>query len=223
MNVNFVDDILNKICIDERIIDGIFSLDNDFHLDILEEYLVKGGISTNNATIVRNKVVEGKYPERQAYNKDGLLVTFPTPEYKQKAIARGTHFEENPKKGQTNVFQAEPATQADPSAPQAAPPAPEQPQQNIFQPETPSTPPTPIQPAAQPATDQKDLAISTVPEKDARTPDEKIIDAKAIQQILSAAPASIDISMKYPNLEHVMKTIQEAIKNNEISSVTLHF
>ena len=51
-----------------------------------------------------NKMLEGKYPERQAYNSNGILVTFPTPEYKQKAIQRGTHFEENPKKGQANVF-----------------------------------------------------------------------------------------------------------------------
>jgi hypothetical protein len=41
-------------------------------------------------------MVEGKYPERQAFNKDGVLVTFPTPQHKAKAISRGTHFEENP-------------------------------------------------------------------------------------------------------------------------------
>ena len=53
-----------------------------------------------------NGGVEGKYPERQAYNAKGILVTFPTPEYKADAIKRGTHFEEDPTRKAQNVFQS---------------------------------------------------------------------------------------------------------------------
>jgi hypothetical protein len=55
----------------------------------------------NEISVISEK---GKHPERQAYNKNGLLVTFPTPEYKARAIAKGTHFEKNPKSSQTNLF-----------------------------------------------------------------------------------------------------------------------
>lgn len=55
----------------------------------------------NEISVISEK---GKHPERQAYNKNGLLVTFPTPEYKARAISKGTHFEKNPKAGQTNLF-----------------------------------------------------------------------------------------------------------------------
>jgi hypothetical protein len=56
---------------------------------------------------------KGKFPERQAYNRNGILVTFPTPEYKKEAIKAGTHFEDDPTKGKPNVFQGEkpPATE----------------------------------------------------------------------------------------------------------------
>jgi hypothetical protein len=49
---------------------------------------------------------EGKYPERQAYNKDGWLVTFPSGEYKQRAIKKGTHYGSDPThgKGGMNLY-----------------------------------------------------------------------------------------------------------------------
>ena len=69
---------------------------------------------------------------------------------------------------------------------------------------------------AQPANDEKDLKTDAgeTPEVDQRTPEEKKVDAKAIQQILASAPASIDISNVYPKTESVKFTLDEAKINN---------
>jgi hypothetical protein len=93
---NILDRVFNEVCLDERVTDGIFKMDDATHMDALREYFVKKGVTREAAIAVTNRMVEGKYPERQAYNKDGILVTFPTPQHKARAIARGTHFEKNP-------------------------------------------------------------------------------------------------------------------------------
>ena len=93
---NLIDRILLDVCLDDRIDDGIFKLEENIHIDVLREYLIRHGTSGNDAKEFCNRVVEGRFPERQAYNSDGILVTFPTPKHKHNAIARGTHFEENP-------------------------------------------------------------------------------------------------------------------------------
>lgn len=100
-----VDRILSDICLDERVSDGIFNIENNDHMEVLREYLSNKGVPENLVVEFSNLVLEkGKHPERQAYNKSGILVTFPTPEYKQRAIQRGTHFEQNPVAGSTNLF-----------------------------------------------------------------------------------------------------------------------
>jgi hypothetical protein len=91
-----VDLIINNICLDDRISDGIFDIQNEEHMTVLREYFINRGIPVHEAIALNNRMLEGKYPERQAYNKDGILVTFPTPKHKQRAISRGTHFEKNP-------------------------------------------------------------------------------------------------------------------------------
>ena len=93
---NIVDRVFGEVCLDERIKDGIFRMEEEEHMNALRDYFVKRGIAKEAAVSVTNRMVEGKYPERQAYNKDGILVTFPTPQHKAKAIQRGTHFEKNP-------------------------------------------------------------------------------------------------------------------------------
>jgi hypothetical protein len=109
--------VLDEVSIDPRLDSGIFDVLNDTHLSIFREYLIKEGEDEELAILASNKLAEsGKHPERQAYNKDGLLVTFPSPEYKQRAISRGTHFEKNPKIAQTNLFGGETTPQAQPSA-----------------------------------------------------------------------------------------------------------
>ena len=106
-----VDGILNNICLDERIVDGTFDVTNNEHVDVMREFLVKRGIDENEVREFSNRVVEaGKHPDRQAYNTNGILVTFPTPQHKQNAIRRGTHFEKDPTKGNPNIFGPDPET-----------------------------------------------------------------------------------------------------------------
>ncbi len=102
---NLIDRILAEVCLDDRIPDGVFDMSNNSHMDALRECMENSfNMSLNDCRDIHNKMLEGKYPERQAYNKDGLLVTFPTPQHKAKAIQRGTHFEQDPTKGASNVF-----------------------------------------------------------------------------------------------------------------------
>jgi hypothetical protein len=93
---DILDRVFAEVCLDERISDGIFKMEEATHMDALRDYFVKKGMQMESAIAVTNRMVEGKYPERQAFNKDGILVTFPTPQHKARAIARGTHFEKNP-------------------------------------------------------------------------------------------------------------------------------
>lgn len=104
MSKGLFDKILSEVALDSRINDGIFRLEEDEHMTVFREYLVNKGIDEANVVEFCNKVLEGKYPERQAFNANGILVTFPTPEYKAEAIKAGTHFEKDPTKGQSNLF-----------------------------------------------------------------------------------------------------------------------
>lgn len=113
MKSNIFEKVLSQVSLDPRIKDGTFRIDEDVHMEVLREYFVKKGIAESAVIEFCNKVLEGKYPERQAYNAKGILVTFPTPEYKAQAIKRGTHFEEDPTKKASNVFADQPAS-ADP-------------------------------------------------------------------------------------------------------------
>lgn len=93
---NILDRVFAEVCLDKRITDGIFKMEEAVHMDALRDYFIRRGIAKEAAIHVTNRMIEGKYPLRQAYNKDGILCTFPTPQYKARAIARGTHFEKNP-------------------------------------------------------------------------------------------------------------------------------
>lgn len=93
---NTVDKIFAEVCLDERIKDGVFQLEQEEHMNALRDFFTKKGLTSEEATHITNRMVEGRFPERQAYNKDGILVTFPTPKHKAEAIQRGTHFEKNP-------------------------------------------------------------------------------------------------------------------------------
>ena len=113
---NILDRVFNEVCLDERVSDGVFKMEEASHMDALRDYFVKKGLTKEVATHVTNRMVEGKYPERQAYNRDGILVTFPTPQHKARAIARGSHFEKNP------VPQVQQQRDAEKEEPKQAPP-----------------------------------------------------------------------------------------------------
>ena len=152
---------LEKANTDNSIESGIFDISKQEHIEILRGHLLESNIDSKTVNQYLNKMLEGRYPDRQAYNANGILVTFPTPEYKQKAIERGSHFEQNPKKGQANVFSGDEQ--------------PEQPsgQQIEFEP----TQPQQIQ--------QTQQQEPQTPKSDDRTPDEKEQDAVAIEKSLT--------------------------------------
>lgn len=103
MVTEFIKQILSDICLDERIKDGTFNIQDKTHLGILKEYVTEAVDGEFAHALLEHliKVDEGNFPERQAYNKDGILVTFPDPESKKAAIARGTHSENAPTGTQT--------------------------------------------------------------------------------------------------------------------------
>jgi hypothetical protein len=168
---HIIDNILAEICLDERVKDGIFRLNEEEHMCALRDYFVKRGLTLEDAISITNAMQEaegaGNFPDRQAWNADGILATFPTPEHKKKAIARGTHFEKNPKprsplaakKGQEpsrpapNLFHEPPKTDAPDAEPAVEPTEPSP--QSVFQSgqqlaiepprgsETPESPPEP--------------------------------------------------------------------------------
>ncbi len=97
--------LVNEIGCDSRIKNGTLDLKNEDHVIILQEYLENAGYDINKIVEKTAKLFEaGRFPERQAYNKDGILVTFPNKQYRDRAVTKGTHFAENPKKAQTNIF-----------------------------------------------------------------------------------------------------------------------
>ena len=97
---DILDRVFANVCLDNRIADGIFRMEEQTHMDALREYFVKKGIAKEAAIHVTNRMVEGKYPERQTYRKeDGILVTFPSPQHKAKAMAKnpGKYTDKDPK------------------------------------------------------------------------------------------------------------------------------
>lgn len=97
--LNFVDNVFTEVCLDERVTDGIFEMDNTEHMNALRDFFVKKGIPKESVIKVTNRMIEGKYPDRQAYRKeDGILVTWPSPQHKQKALTKnpGKYVEQDP-------------------------------------------------------------------------------------------------------------------------------
>jgi hypothetical protein len=190
-----IDKILRDISLDERINDGIFTIDNHEHILVLQEYLMSKGIDEKSVVEVTNKMLEGKFPERQAYNKNGILVTFPTPEYKQRALQRGTHFEENPMKKEPNVSFQQPAGQ--PAATAAQPPTaseqPAEPKQEKPREEPSQLAPAtsePAAPAAPPAAPAAQTAPSApeAPQVPQATPTAPAVPASVPPTVPAAAP-----------------------------------
>lgn len=96
---NVLDSVFAEVCLDERISDGIFRMDETEHMNALRDYFIKRGITKEAAISVTNRMVEGRFPDRQAYRKeDGILVTWPSLKHKQKAMHEnpGKYVEQNP-------------------------------------------------------------------------------------------------------------------------------
>lgn len=106
MNLNISSKIIESLILececDDRIETGIFEVHNADHLVVLSEYMGKHGVpdSIIEDAIEEMAVYEGKYPERQAFNKEGWLVTFPSKEYRDAALKKKTHYMSDPTHGQ---------------------------------------------------------------------------------------------------------------------------
>lgn len=99
---SFLHSILLETAIDNRVPSGVVDVHNDIHRMVIAEKMIDRGIDPKIVQEVVNKlaITDGKYPERQAYNKEGWLVTFPTPAHKDAAIKKKTHFASDPTHGQ---------------------------------------------------------------------------------------------------------------------------
>jgi hypothetical protein len=177
MKHSIFEKVLSSVSLDPRIENGTFSIEEDIHMEVLREYFVKKGIAESSVIEFCNKVLEGKYPERQAYNAKGILVTFPTPEYKADAIKRGTHFEDDPTKQASNVFADQPAS-ADPkpaTAPQ--PKADTKTSLPVSQAATPAAEPAgPATPDAAPPPAETPTAATTAAPQQSTEPEEPPIE-----------------------------------------------
>jgi len=100
-NINkFISGIITEAALDSRIQDGMVNLKNIEHIQVVAEAMYDACEDESIVNeFVDGFVDEGKYPDRQAYNKDGWLVTFPSAEYKQRAIKKGTHYGSDPTHG----------------------------------------------------------------------------------------------------------------------------
>ena len=214
MNKKLLEKILSEVSLDERVGDGMFNIEEDAHMEALRDYLTKKGIDEESVKSFSNKVLEGKYPERQAYNAKGILVTFPTPEYKQAAIKRGTHFEEDPMKKASNIF-SEPTSPAAEKKPVAEPEKKSKTEPKTNLPVSQAAPPTddaattekPVQakttaapqqtPASSPATEPVSKDPSDLPPPPLKSPAEKEADKTAIKAMLKGDDYMLDEVVQY--------------------------
>lgn len=95
------------ICVHPLVEDGTFDVQNTEHMFLLMESLIEKNFDdTTVSEVVKALRHEGKHPERQAYNKEGWLVTFPSKEYRDAALKKGTHAIADPThgKGGMNLY-----------------------------------------------------------------------------------------------------------------------
>ena len=89
-----------EAALDSRIPDGVVNLKKSEHVKVVAENMFDAGIAKESINeFVKKFMDEGKYPERQAFNKDGWLVTFPSKQYRDAALKKGTHSIADPTHG----------------------------------------------------------------------------------------------------------------------------
>jgi hypothetical protein len=169
--------LINDICCDGRIKDGIFDFQNQEHVFVLQEYLEKTGCDVNYVVEKTANLFEaGRFPERQAYNKDGILVTFPSKEYKDRAVNKGTHFAENPKKSDANIFTTPPPDVKAGGS-----------EDSIYNAD--------VEKPKDVSIDQELSDKNVDTQKDDRTPNEKQVDSKGVEAILIGQTPLVNYSV----------------------------
>jgi hypothetical protein len=146
----FIENLLNEVCLDDRIPSGVFDINKSEHRGILKECaanMVNDEFATELSEVLQSLEEKGNFPERQAYNKDGILVTFPDKESKDAAIARGSHQDSPPIGTQTTDDTSDTGSDASPvdstsntdsdseASPDDADDAPEDKEDDIFAPD----------------------------------------------------------------------------------------
>lgn len=104
---DFISDIITEAALDSRIENGMIDLKNADHIQVIAEAMYDAcGEEDVVNEFIDKFMEEGKYPDRQAFNKEGWLVTFPSKEYRDKAIKKGTHSVSDPThgKGGMNLY-----------------------------------------------------------------------------------------------------------------------
>jgi hypothetical protein len=97
---DLIDYVISEASLDARISDGMLNLSNTEHIEVVAETMHKICDDDQLVTeFIKTILNEGKYPDRQAYNKEGWLVTFPSKEYRDAAIKKGTHAISDPTHG----------------------------------------------------------------------------------------------------------------------------
>jgi hypothetical protein len=98
----FIQEILLEAALDDRIESGMVDLTKELHMEVVIEKFIDSGMNHEMIEGILNEIAikeAGKHPDRQAYNKDGWLVTFPSKEYRDAAIKKGTHSMSDPTHG----------------------------------------------------------------------------------------------------------------------------
>jgi len=207
-----INTILSEVSLDERV-NGIFLMENNEHMNALRDYLLEHGIPHQEVVEMTNKMLEGNYPERQAYQKDtGVLITWPTPEYKAKAFKENprkyTDQDPNPKTAAAPEPSEKPITndgepvanpQQTPELKQEPEPVPAEKTSNIFEPQQQlKVEPIGQQPSSAP---QEPQPIKPV----VKTPEIKAAEKEYIKQIFDTDNANL--SNLTPTLEEQLKTL----------------
>lgn len=204
MSSYIIDNILNEVCLDYRVSDGIFRLDNMEHMDALRDHFVKRGVPLLEAIHITNTMVEGKFPERQAYRKeDGILVTWPSPKHKQTALQKpensGKYVEENPFANQQTAqpTQSSPQDKAPQDSGGSVPKSDGPPEikktPNIFQDEPSKKPDSQQETPKEQEPLQRGLSAKSPPEqKIPKTPDEISSEKEVVKQMFNVGDSSVN-------------------------------
>lgn len=142
MKNKLIEEIILDVCLHENVKDGIVNFSIQEHVDALISVLKKRTSNIDLIKEITNKLNEGKYPDRQAYNREGFLVTFPNPEYKKKALSTGEYSNQDPTHGKGGMHllkKTEPVQQNTPTPAPSQQSSP-QPKAEPSKPEQPTTP-----------------------------------------------------------------------------------
>lgn len=202
---DFITSIITEAALDSRIPDGVVDLKNIEHVQIVAEAIYNACEDEEVVNeFVSSFLNEGKYPDRQAFNKEGWLVTFPSKEYRDAALKKGTHSISDPthgkggmnlyykKKGKQKRQTQQQTTQVAPkeAPPTAAKSAPVQAPQKLQPKSGSETAPDVNKDATTQEKPQAEKPVTAVPEKPAEEPTPKESPVQTPPSVDTSEPAA---------------------------------